>query len=119
VGGRRAGCDDDAARGEAALAVVASVDRQGVRVDEAGAAVEHRDAVAQELVADHLALRLDDVPRAQRDVVHGDGLLEAVALAVDRALVEPGQIEDRLPDRLRGDRPGVHARAAQRDVTLD
>ena len=59
-------------------------------------------------------LGLDDVARAHGDVVDRDALLEAVALAVDRALVQPGEVEDRLADRLRRDRAGVDARTAQR-----
>ena len=50
---------------------------------------------------------------AQVDVLDRDLVLEPIALAVDRALVEPGQVEDRLADRLRRDRPRVDARAAE------
>ena len=76
--------------------------------------LEQRDVVPEQLVADDVALALDDLAHAQRDVVDRDLVLQPVALAVDRALVEAGQVEDRLADRLRRDRAGVHAGAADR-----
>jgi hypothetical protein len=115
----RPGRDHDCVRRELANAGVAQVDGDRVRVDEPRAAVEDVNPVPQELVADDLAFTLDHVACPHGDVVDRDALAQPVALSVNRALVEPRQVQDRLADRLRRDRPRVHARTAERDMALD
>ena len=82
-------------------------DEKRVLVLERRRPVEQRHVVAEQLVADHGPLALDDVARSRGEVVHRDLVLQPVALAVDRPLAHPRQIEDRLTDRLRRDRAGV------------
>src|SRR5205085_1220929 len=86
-----------------------SADVDGAVVDEGRRAVEERHAVPQQLVADHLPLALDDVARPRGEVRDRDLVLEPVVLAVDRALSDAGEVDDRLADRLRRDRPDVDA----------
>ena len=71
---------------EAPLAAALVRDRDRVRVDEARGALEERDVVPQELVADDASLALDHLARPHRDVLDEDLVLQAVALPVDRAL---------------------------------
>ena len=113
-GGLRAGRDHDllAAHG-------LPVDLERVLVPEAGAPVEERDAVPQQLVADDRPLLLDDVAGARGEVRDRDLVLQAVVLPVDRALPDPGEVDDRLPDRLRRDRPDVDAAPADDLAPLD
>ena len=90
-----------------------------VRVDEAGGARDGRDAVAGELRADDLELPLDDLLDAKSEVGDGDLAIDGVVLAVERPLLEAREIEDRLPQRLRGDRAGVEADAADHLPAVD
>ena len=115
----RSGRDDDGVGGQPALGAVACGDGDRVRVGEARSADDERHAIAPQLVADDLPLALDDLPHPDRDVVDRDVVLQPVVLPVDRALVEAGEVEDRLADRLRRDRSGVDARAADLAVPLD
>ena len=120
MGRLRARREHDVLRGEPPLGAVRAPRRRRVCGSTSRRrALDHRHVVPQQLVADDVALALDHLAHAQRDVVDRDLVLQAVALAVDRALVEPGQVEDRLANRLRRDRAGVHAGAADRGVPLD
>src|SRR5439155_22614333 len=65
------------------------------------------------------SLLLDHVSRPRREVRDRDLVLEAVVLPVDRALPDPGQVDDRLADRLRRDRPDVDAVPADDLAALD
>ena len=113
------GDDDDV--GGVLLLVVAVVGAYGERVlvDEAGRAVEQVHAVAEQLAAHDLDLATDHVRRSGEQVRHGDVLLHPVVLAVEVPHVHAGEVEDRLAQRLRRDRAGVDADAADHVPPLD
>jgi hypothetical protein len=75
--------------------------------------------VSRELRADDVDVALDHVLRAVEDVVRGDVLLDAIALAVDAALAHAGQVDDGLAQRLRRDRARVRADAADHLAPVD
>src|SRR5262249_16111605 len=116
---RGAGGDEEDRAAEDLLA-------EGVADDELIRGAERRralvavDAVAHEVVIDALPLLLDDDVLAVHEGAHGelalhgdvDGLLVA-------ALVEAGEVQGRLAQGLRGNRAGVHARAAEDGLALD
>src|SRR5690606_13718090 len=103
----------DVRRGDrGAVAAPLALHRDGVLVLEAGGAGDDLDVVAQQLVADHLDLAPDHVLGARQQVGDRDVALDPVARAVQVALGEPGEVEDRLPQRLGRDRAGVDADAA-------
>ena len=58
-------------------------------VDEPRGAVQHRDVVARELVADDVDLALDDGLRAPEEILDGDVVLDPVALPVQLPLGMP------------------------------
>ena len=74
---------------------------------------EQLDAVAHQLGAHDLDLLADHVLGAGQQVGRGDLLLDPVAGAVQLALAHPGQVDDRLAQRLRRDGAGVDAHAAE------
>jgi hypothetical protein len=80
---------------------------------------QHGDAVPCHLRPDHLHLGPDDVAAAVQQVVHRDGLLDGVAVAVDGPLAESGQVEDGLPHGLGRDGAGVDADAADAAGPVD
>ena len=90
-----------------------------MRIDEAGHASEHFDAVARELRADHVDLGFDHVLRAKAEIRHRDLFLHAVVDAVDALVVETGKMQDGFADGLAGDRAGVDRRAADDFEFLD
>ena len=108
-----AGGDDDLVRGDLAGPAAAVVDLDGVRPDEVARCPDDRDAVAGELAADDVVLPADHVPGPGGQVGDGDLVLDPVRLAVDLALVDAGEVEDRLAQRLGRDRAGVDADAAE------
>ena len=108
-----AGRDHDAVGVHDLAAAVGVRDHDRVVVDEARVAVEDGHVVARELVADDVGLALADARRARAQVLHRDVGLDAVALAVDRALAEAGQVQHGLAQRLRGDRPAEDAAPAE------
>ena len=77
------------------------------------------DVVAQQLAADHLDLAADHVLRTRCQVGDRDVVLDPVAGAVELALGMPGEVEDRLAQRLGRDRAGVDADAADHVATID
>ena len=76
--------------------------------------VEDRHVVAGELVADDVGLALRSLPaeRVRRSSIVMSSLTR-IALPVDRALHEAGQVEHGLAQRLGGDRPAEDAAAAE------
>ena len=104
-----AGGDDDVLGGDLPLATVVPFDQQGVRIDEAPGPFQQGDVVADQLVPDHVDLPADDVRGPAAEVLDGDVLLHPVALAVDAALAEPGEVQHGFAERLRGDGSGHHA----------
>ena len=75
--------------------------------------------VAGELAAHDVVLPADDVMRAGGQVADRDLVLDPVALPVHLALVEPGQVEDGLAQRLGRNGAGVEAHAAEHVRPLD
>ena len=118
VGRPRAGREDEPLGADAALAVVRD-HLQLVGAGERGHAVDHGHVVAHELVAHHVALGLDDLLHARSQVAEGEVGLHPEGLAVDLALAQAGEVEDRLAQRLAGDRPGVRRDAAEHRPAVD
>jgi hypothetical protein len=104
--------DDDALGGDRQLGTALVTHAQRVRVGERRGAGQQADPVAGELAADDVDLAADDVLGPGGQVGHRDVLLEAVALPVQLALVEPGQVQHRLAQRLRRNGAGVDAHPA-------
>ena len=90
-----------------------------VLVDEPRLTEQQVDPVAGELAADHVDLAADHVLGACGQVADRDVRLEPVGLAVELALVQPGEVEDRLAERLGRDRPGVDADPTDHVALLD
>jgi hypothetical protein len=109
--GASAGGDHDPLGGETPLLAPRHEDR--VRIEEAGAPGNDLDVVAEQLVPDDVDLTLDDLLRPVAEILHCDLLLHPVALAVRRPLAHAGQVDDRLAERLRRDRPPVDRHAAE------
>ena len=99
------GCDHDSLGGQPAFG--AAGNRNGVRIDEARAAGLDVHVVPNQLVLHDVDLALHHLPRAQAEILDGDLLLHAIAGAVGLALRHPREVDDRLAERLRGDRPPV------------
>ena len=89
-----------------------------VRIDEAGNAMDHVDAVARELRLGHVHFGLDHRLDAEGQVGHGDLFLHPVVDAVDRAVVVAGEVQHRLAHGLGGDGAGVDADAADHRAGL-
>ena len=118
LGNRRHGADrHDDVRRLRVDRLFGPLDAQRVRIEERGGSRQDANAIAPHLIADDLDLPLDDVVAAHHEVRHRDGLFEAVPRAVEPALLVAAQIEDRLAEGLRGDRPRVDADPAD-DLAL-
>src|SRR5580700_7785946 len=118
-GGPGAGGDHDLVRAGPADPALAAVDLDGVRVEEAAGAGHDRDPVTGELAAYHVHLAADHVGGPLGQVGDGDLVLDPVALPVHLALVQAGQVQDRLAQRLGRDRARVQADAADHVLALD
>src|SRR6266498_3891667 len=114
-----AGGDNDLVRADAAQPALAVVDLDRVRPGEPGGAGDDADPVACQLAADHVVFPADHVLRARRQVGDGDLVLHPVALPVHFPLVEAGEVEHGLPERLGRDRAGIQAHAAHHVGALD
>src|SRR5581483_6783305 len=77
------------------------------------------DAIAGELVLQHLDLMADGDVQALHQILRRDALLDAVAAAVKAALPPAGEIKHGLAQRLAGDGARVQAGAADGRVHLD
>jgi hypothetical protein len=119
AGGGGAGGDDDLVGGDLAAAPAAVVDLDRVGTDEVGVAADDGDAVAAELVADDVALPADHVGGPAGQVGHRDFVLDPVRLTVDLPLVDAGEIENGLPERLGRDRSRLDADSADHGRALD
>jgi hypothetical protein len=83
-----------------------------MRISEAGEAGKGLDAVAGELVLEHLDLVVERLAQADAEVLTLDVLLHPIGEAVKRALAPTGEVEHCLAQRLGGDRTGVHRNPA-------
>ncbi len=108
----RPGRDHDGGRADPATRALVPVDLEHVRFDETRQAGQDRDPVAGELAAHDVVFPADHVLGARHQVTDGDLFLDPVARPVHLALVEPGEVEDRLAHRLGRDRAGVEAHPA-------
>ena len=77
------------------------------------------DPVAHQLVAHRFGLFADDVAGSRQQVGRCDLVLDPIARAVELALVHPGQVQNRLAQRLRRDGAGIDADAAEHRPLLD
>ncbi len=117
-GGLGAHGDDDLAGLECRIGLRA-LHAHLVRIDEAGDAVHHVDAVARQLRLGHVHLGLDHGLDAKGQVRHGDLFLHPVVHAVDGAVVVAGKVQHRLAHGLGGDGAGVDAHAPNHRASLN
>ena len=87
-------------------------DAERVGIDERGGAEHQGDPVALHLVADDVHFGADDMLGAVKQVGHVDVVLDGVAGAIKRTLVDAGEVQDGFADGFGGDGPGVDAHAA-------
>ena len=116
-GGHRARGDHESLRADERRRSRA-LDLDRMRVDERGMSLENVNAVARELGAVDVVLLLDHVVAAEHQVVDGDRLLDAVGMAVEPALLEAGEVQHGLAQRLRRDGARVDADAAHAGQAL-
>jgi hypothetical protein len=118
-GGPGAGGDDDVLGADQPFMAGHLAQGDGVGVDEtAGSGVEG-DVVAGELAADDVDLSADHVLGTGGQVGDGDVLLQPVALPVQIALGETGEVEHRLAQRLGGNGAGVDGDPADHVGAVD
>ena len=72
-------------------------DDDPVGTHEGTVSAQDLDAVPEELGLEDLRLVADDLVRALQEILDGDVALDSVVLPVERLLVEPGEVERRLP----------------------
>lgn len=101
------------------LRVVRRLDAHGAIVGEARLALGHDHAVALQLSANDLVFTLHHRAQAAREIRHVDLILQAVLAAVERALIETGEIQDGFPECLAGDRTRPELHAAERLALFD
>jgi hypothetical protein len=89
------------------------VDLDRIRAGEPAGAGQDRDPVPGQLAADDVALPADHVLRPGRQVGDRDLVLDPVRLAVHLALVQAGEVEHGLTQRLGRDCAGVQAHPAE------
>jgi hypothetical protein len=75
--------------------------------------------VARQLRLDHIHFGLDHVLDPKRQVRHGYLFLDPIVHAINVLIVVAGQMQDRLPKGLAGDRAGVNANSANHFPPLD
>ena len=90
-----------------------------MRIRKRTGAGENVDAVPDELIANDIGLRGDHVLRPHGEVLHPDALLYPERVPVYLALLDPGQVGDRLPEGLARNRTVVKATAPHVHVALD
>ena len=105
--------DDDVVRADLPGPAAAVVDLDLVRPGEPGGAGDDRDAVAGQLAAHHVTFLGDHARGSGGQVRDRDLVLDPVGLPVDLALVDAGEIEDGLAERLGGNRARVQADSAK------
>jgi hypothetical protein len=88
-----------------------ALDLDGLRINERGVALEDVHAVARELRAVDVVLFLDHVVASEHQVLDGDGLLDAVGVAVEPTLLEAREVLHGLA-QLRRDGPRIDADTA-------
>src|ERR1039457_5154137 len=118
-GGPGTGGDHDLVGRGPADPAVAVVDVHRVRVGETAGAGQDRDPVTGQLAAHHVHLAADHVAGTGGQVADRDVVLDPVARPVHLALVQAGQVQDRLTQGLGRDRAGVQADAADHVLALD
>jgi len=59
------------------------------------------------------------VPRAIEQIIHGDLVLDRIAIAIDSPLAQAGQVQNGLADRFGGNGAGVDADAADPVGAID
>lgn len=84
MGGAGSDRDDDGGSFYSALDVVRGVDGEGVRLDEAGEAVDEVDAISPELVSDHVVLGVDDASRPEEQILGVDADTSDRTAALDQ-----------------------------------
>jgi hypothetical protein len=90
-----------------------------VLVDKPAVTGVQLDAVADQLRADNVLLLVNDVPGAGQKVSGRDVFLDAVTRPVQLALSHASQVDHRLAQCLRWDRPGVGTHTAKHLAMFD
>ena len=119
VGRPRAGREQEDVRGDPALRLLVPRDLDGMRVHEAGRALDLGDAVLLEVLLDHLPRLLHDGPLAMHEVADRDVRLDPILHAVEAALAEAAQVERGLAEGLGRDGARVDGGATRLGGALD
>ena len=90
-----------------------------VRIGKLRHSLEHGDAVAPELRADHVRLAGDDALDAGREILNRNVSFPAVAAAVESLHGDSRKLKNGLADALARDRSRVHAHAAHHHRAVD
>ena len=97
----------------------AVLDADAMRIEEIGDGRDGLDAVAGELVLQHVDLVVERHAQARAEILALDVLLDAVGEAVEAALAPAREVEHRLAQRLGRDGAGVDRNAADPQPILD
>jgi hypothetical protein len=83
-----------------------------VRINKLGGTVYNDDLIASKLVADDFRFALHHRAHTEHQVLHGNVCLYYIVLAVEAALAETGELQDRFTKGLAGNGAGMHADTA-------
>jgi hypothetical protein len=117
--GNGAGGDEDDLGLQEAFGLARRQYADRVRIREAGVTVQVLDRVPGDVLRDHLAQRAHDLLLAIHEVLDRELVLDLGVDAVQRVLVESGEVERGLAQRLGGHGAGVGAGAAGIGLALD
>src|ERR1700730_6288272 len=92
---------------------------QVMRIDEAGSATQHLDAIPRKLREGHVNLRLDHLVNAERQIGDSDLFLYAITYAIDALVLIAGEVHHGFAHRLAGNGARVNAGAANHLALLD
>src|SRR5262249_37827020 len=95
------------------------LDPDRVWINKLGAALNDRDFVSPELMPDHFQFAFLDYAHAGGKVLFADPLLHRIVAPVERALTEPGHIQDRFSQRLAGNSAGVQRNPAKHPFAVN
>src|SRR5579862_8971969 len=95
-----------------------TLDFQGVCVNESGDSAKQVNIVTPKLIPDDPGFALDYLRYARAQVANGNSVFYNVIASVKGAMPEPGQVENRFPQRLAWDRSSVDANPSNHFVAV-
>jgi hypothetical protein len=116
---RRPDGQDDIRSADCLNAVRHQLDPQPMWIDKHRVARQDVHAVADQLMPGDVDLVADDVVHAEKQIAHGDALLDRVRGPIDSAFAVSGQAESGFAQRLARNGAGVDADAANDGPLFD